>query len=100
MGDCMQGLKDRALDSVVLDLIGTKPLMAMCVGMQILATYGEESSGVHRLVFSGANYAISKSMKTEVGASLKVPHMGWNEVIQRLIRCGRVYRPYTFLFCT
>ena len=24
MGDCMQGLKDRALDSVVLDLISTK----------------------------------------------------------------------------
>ena len=52
MGDCMQGLKDRALDSVVLDLIGTKPLMAICVGMQILATYGEESSVFKRLVFS------------------------------------------------
>tara|TARA_B100000524_G_scaffold342902_1_gene238419 strand:+ start:3891 stop:4532 length:642 start_codon:yes stop_codon:yes gene_type:complete len=84
MGDCMQGLKDRALDSVVLDLIGTKPLMGICVGMQILAKYGEESSGVQALgVFSGQITQFSKSMKTDVGASLKVPHMGWNEVIQQ-----------------
>ena len=84
MGDCMQGLKDRALDSVVLDLISTKPLMAICVGMQILAKYGEESSGVQALgIFPGQITQFSKSMKTEVGASLKVPHMGWNEVIQK-----------------
>ena len=84
MGDCMQGLKDRALDSVVLDLIGTKPLMGICVGMQILAKYGEESSGVQALgVFPGQITQFSKSMKTDVGASLKVPHMGWNEVIQK-----------------
>ena len=80
----MQGLKDRALDSVVLDLIGTKPLMAMCVGMQILAKYGEESSGVQALgVFPGQITQFSKSMKTDAGASLKVPHMGWNKVIQQ-----------------
>ena len=69
---------------VVLDLIGTKPLMAICVGMQILAKYGEESSGVQALgVFPGQITQFSKSMKTELGASLKVPHMGWNEVIQQ-----------------
>jgi glutamine amidotransferase len=83
MGDCMQGLKGRGLDSVVLDLLGTKPLMGICVGMQILAEYGEESSGVHALgVFPGQIRQFSKSMKTDTGASLKVPHMGWNQVIQ------------------
>ena len=83
MGDCMRGLKDRGLDRVVLDLIGTKPLMGICVGMQILAEYGEESSGVQALgVFRGQIRQFSKSMKTDAGAALKVPHMGWNEVIQ------------------
>ena len=83
MGDCMQGLKGRGLDSVVLDLLGTKPLMGICVGMQILAEYGEESSGVQALgVFPGQIRQFSKSMKTDAGASLKVPHMGWNQVIQ------------------
>jgi glutamine amidotransferase len=83
MGDCMQGLKGRGLDSVVLDLLGTKPLMGICVGMQILAEYGEESSGVQALgVFPGQIRQFSKSMRTKAGASLKVPHMGWNQVIQ------------------
>ena len=83
MGDCMQGLKDRGLDSVVLDVIGTKPLMGICVGMQILAEYGEESSGVNALgVFPGQIRQFSKSMKTDAGDLLKVPHMGWNELIQ------------------
>ena len=81
MGDCMQGLKGRGLDSLVLDLLGTKPLMGICVGMQILAEYGEESSGVQALgVFPGQIRQFSKSMKTDAGASLKVPHMGWNQV--------------------
>ncbi|MBU25376.1 MAG: imidazole glycerol phosphate synthase subunit HisH [Gammaproteobacteria bacterium] len=83
MGDCMQGLKDRGLDSVVLDVITTKPLMGICVGMQILAEYGEESSGVNALgVFPGQIRQFSKSMKTDAGDLLKVPHMGWNEVVQ------------------
>ena len=54
MGDCMQGLKGRGLDSVVLDLIGTKPLMAICVGMQILANMEKRAPVFKRLVFSRA----------------------------------------------
>ena len=46
MGDCMHGLQDRGLDSVVLDVIQEKPLMGVCVGMQILTEFGEESAGV------------------------------------------------------
>ena len=54
MGDCMRGLRERGLDSVVSGLIGKKPLMAVCVGMQILTEFGEESSGIHALgVFQG-----------------------------------------------
>ena len=30
MGDCMRGLRERGLDSVVSGLIGKKPLMAVC----------------------------------------------------------------------
>ena len=40
--------------------------MGICVGMQILAEYGEESSGVQALgVFPGQIRQFSKSMKTE-----------------------------------
>ena len=84
MGDCMHGLKDRGLDSVVLDVIQEKPLMGVCVGMQILTEFGEESSGVDALgVFPGQITQFPKSMKCPEGRRLKVPHMGWNELLQR-----------------
>ena len=84
MGDCMHGLQDRGLDSVVLDFIQEKPLMGVCVGMQILTEFGEESSGVDALgVFPGQITQFSKSMKCPEGRPLKVPHMGWNELLQR-----------------
>ena len=83
MGDCMQGLQDRGLDSVVLNVIQEKPLMGVCVGMQILTEFGEESSGVRALgVFPGQITQFSKAMKGPEGNALKVPHMGWNNVHQ------------------
>ena len=83
MGDCMQGLKERGLDLVVLGVIQEKPLMGVCVGMQILTESGEESAGVDALgVFPGQITQFSKSMKNPKGDVLKVPHMGWNEVEQ------------------
>jgi glutamine amidotransferase len=83
MGDCMRGLQERGLDTVVLDLIGSKPLMAVCVGMQILTEYGEESSGIYALgVFKGQITQFPRSMTGCAGGPIKVPHMGWNEVIQ------------------
>ena len=84
MGDCMQGLKERGLDLVVLRVIHEKPLMGVCVGMQILTESGEESAGVDALgVFPGQITQFPKSMKNSKGQALKVPHMGWNEVEQR-----------------
>ena len=83
MGDCMRGLQERGLDSVVLGLIGKKPLMAVCVGMQILTEFGEESSGIHALgVFQGHITQFPQAMTGRAGEPLKVPHMGWNEVTQ------------------
>ena len=83
MGDCMQGLQERGLDLVVLTVIHEKPLLGVCVGMQILTESGEESAGVDALgVFPGQITQFSKSMKNPMGQGLKVPHMGWNEVEQ------------------
>ena len=84
MGDCMQGLQERRLDLVVLKVIHEKPLMGVCVGMQILTESGEETAGVDALgVFPGQITQFPKSMKNLKGHALKVPHMGWNEVEQR-----------------
>lgn len=84
MGDCMEGLRSRGLDQVIQELVGQIPLMGVCVGMQILSEYGEESAGVDALgVFTGGITAFPRDQKDAQGISLKVPHMGWNQVIQR-----------------
>ena len=84
IGDCMAGLVERGLDAVVRELIGTVPLMGVCVGMQILTTFGEENQGVHALgVFPGAITRFPNDDVDGQGHRLKIPHMGWNQVWQR-----------------
>ena len=97
MGDCMQGLHERGLDLVVLRVIHEKPLMGVCVGMQILTESGEESAGVDALGV-WADYAIPKSMKNPKGHALKVPHMGWNEVEQHQHPMWKGYDRTRFYF--
>ena len=81
MGDCMAGLQARGLDSLVRELVGHTPLMGVCVGMQILAEYGEESEGVDALgIFPGHIIRFPNDLTDPNGLSLKVPHMGWNQV--------------------
>lgn len=84
IGDCMAGLVERGLDAVVRELIGTVPLMGVCVGMQILTTFGEENQGVYALgVFPGAITRFPNDDVDGQGHRLKIPHMGWNQVWQR-----------------
>ena len=58
-------------------LIQKKPFLGICVGMQLLATDSEEN-GKHR----GLNW-ISGHIKKLPIKNLKMPHMGWNEVIPK-----------------
>ena len=52
-----------------------KPILGICVGMQILATWGEEGS------CGGLGWVPGRvsRMKPE-DASMRLPHMGWNSV--------------------
>ncbi len=52
-----------------------KPFLGICVGMQLLATDSEEN-GKHK----GLNW-IAGNIKKLPEKKLKMPHMGWNEVI-------------------
>ena len=75
-GDGMKHLKQTGLDAFVLESIDTgKPLMGICLGMQLLMENSEEAPGVPGLgVFKG------KVIKFPSDMNLKVPHMGWNDV--------------------
>ncbi len=78
--DCIHGL--RAVDGMVDALqqrvvSGGVPFFGICVGMQLLSTRGLEF-GEHQ----GLGWIAGDVRKmTPEGASLKIPHMGWNEMI-------------------
>ena len=75
--DTVCGLKEHRLDEVIRELvIENKPLFAICVGMQVLFT-GTEEGGWHECL----NIVPGKVKRLSAG--LKVPHMGWNQVVQK-----------------
>ena len=53
-----------------------KPLLGICLGMQLLFTKGEEY-GVHR----GLNLIKGMVKKMELTNNLKLPHVGWNNLV-------------------
>lgn len=78
-GDCKRGLEALpgmidALNEQVLEK--KKPFFGICVGMQLMAEFGREH-GEHRGLgwIKGVVEAILPA-----DPSLKVPHMGWNEL--------------------
>ncbi|MBE9559903.1 MAG: imidazole glycerol phosphate synthase subunit HisH [Proteobacteria bacterium] len=79
--DCMKHLKDMQLDEVVLQAAHEKPFLGICMGMQVLMAHSEENQGVRCMnLYSGDVRAFAdESLRTQM-QSLKIPHMGWNNV--------------------
>ena len=67
----MAYLRDRGLDSALRSL--TQPVLAICLGMQLLCEYSEEGNTDGLGIFP---YKVRRFKSTE----LKVPHMGWNTI--------------------
>ena len=84
---CMNALS--AIDGMIdaLDAAtgaGGRPFLGICVGMQALMERSEENDGVDCIgLFPGAVKFFGKDLH-EDGEHLKVPHMGWNEVQQKV----------------
>ncbi len=83
MPDCMAELRSSGLLGAVLEAAATKPLLGVCVGMQMLLTRSDEGpsdgldlipGGVHRFQLDGR-------LQPD-GSRYKVPQMGWNRVHQ------------------
>jgi len=55
---------------------GTRPLLGICLGMQMLATEGEEGGPAR-----GLGLVNGKVRRLDaLGCALHIPHVGWNEV--------------------
>lgn len=81
--DCMNALNQAGLSEVVQKAARLKPFLGICLGMQALLAESEENGGTAGLnVFSGRVVRFPDHLKDADGNTLKIPHMGWNQVHQ------------------
>ena len=83
--DCMGEIRRLNVGDVVSQAMKTKPVLAICVGMQALMEHSEENGGVDCLgLLPGRVKFFGNQHVDAAGAKLKVPHMGWNNVHQTI----------------
>ena len=75
MPDCMRQLAASGARDAVIEAAGSKPFLGICIGLQMLFERGEEGDTAGLGLLPG-RVPRFKPM------GLKIPHMGWNEVMQ------------------
>jgi imidazole glycerol-phosphate synthase subunit HisH len=97
---CMGALS--AIDGMVEALneatgAAAKPFLGICVGMQLMAEAGEEH-GTH----AGLGWVNGRVRMMDGSAGVKIPHMGWNDVVPSaahpLIEPGEAYFLHSFAY--
>jgi glutamine amidotransferase len=81
-GDAMEHLKENSMDKAVKNFAASgKPLLGICLGMQLLFESSEEFGTTQGLgLIPGKVVAFDEN---KFDHPLKVPHMGWNEMFQQ-----------------
>ena len=76
-GDAMKCMANSNMDKAINEYVATgKPLLGICLGLQLLFASSEESPNVQGLnLASGSITKIPNNNQT-----LKIPHMGWNSL--------------------
>ena len=69
--DAAKKLRDTGLDRAVIAQAGKKPILGICLGMQLLFDWGEEGERCDGL-------GLIDGSVTRMQTSLKLPHIGWN----------------------
>ena len=83
MPDCMRELRDSGVKEAVLHAAANKPLMGVCVGMQMLLSHSEEgdTGGLGLIPGDVVRFRLDGQLQPD-GSRYKVPQMGWNRVRQ------------------
>ena len=77
-GEGMKKLSDEGwIESLQVEVMEQgKPLLGICLGMQMLSSSSEENG-----FNEGLNFISGKVLRLDqLGCSLRIPHVGWNEV--------------------
>lgn len=92
--DCIAEIKRLEFDRAVAKALADgKPVLGICVGMQSLMQLSEENEGVDclgvlpgnvRFFSSNASFNNINEQCERPSEKMKVPHMGWNQVQQKI----------------
>ena len=82
--DCMRELRESGLQDAVLHAAANKPLLGVCVGMQMLLEHSEEQDTPGLALIPGQvrRFRLEGQLQPD-GSRYKVPQMGWNRVHQK-----------------
>jgi imidazole glycerol-phosphate synthase subunit HisH len=77
--DCMNGLN--SIPNLITELKNQvlqkkKPFLGICVGMQVMASIGNEGGAK----INGLDFISGEVIKITPNQGLKIPHMGWNNL--------------------
>ena len=105
--DCMAEIDRLNVGELVAEAMQTRPVLAICVGMQALMEHSAENDGIDCLGLVPGNVRyFGDDLRDETGVWLKVPHMGWNAVRQTRehplwagVPCGQPVLFCAQLFC-
>jgi glutamine amidotransferase len=77
---CVTSLRRRQLEALLNEavLIRKKPILGICVGMQLMATTSEENG-----INNGLDWIPGRVVKLELPQGYAVPHVGWNDICLR-----------------
>lgn len=80
-GEAMAHLRRTGLDGQIRKLIAAgKPMLGICLGTQVIFAYSEENQTPCLEIVPGTVRLFPQGLQEE-GLPLKIPHMGWNEVV-------------------
>jgi len=79
----MAHLVDSGMKEAVLESVRSKPLMGVCVGMQMLLDHSEEQDTPGLGLIPGEVQRFRPEGLQPDGSRYKIPQMGWNRVEQQ-----------------
>ena len=85
-GDAMKKLQEYHLDTLIREIADSgKPLLGICLGLQLLFERSDETPGVE-----GLGILKGEILRIPDQPGLKIPHMGWNSL--KYPHEGRLFR--------
>ncbi|MBE7417343.1 MAG: imidazole glycerol phosphate synthase subunit HisH [Ideonella sp.] len=83
MRDCMRELQASGMQAAVLEAARTRPLLGVCIGMQMLLEHSEEQDtpGLGLIRGRVVRFRLD-GLRQPDGSRYKLPQMGWNRVHQ------------------